>query len=155
MPEVNQLTARPKQLSSQQAAALTQRQDALEEGMDRLVTATETLSANFKDHSSMLKQANNITNDILDALEETAAVAASMNESFFMSVSTRSWWPFVVFPTASLVMGSYGLPPSIVRNLGLLAFGEAVGFVVSSYDQLTTFVIGSLESSTNTTASSL
>jgi hypothetical protein len=123
--------------------------------MDRLVTATETLSANFKDHSSMLKQANNITNDILDALEETAAVASSMNESFFMSVTTRSWWPFLVFPTASLVMGSYGLPPSIFRNLGLLAFGEAVGFVVSSYDQLTTFVIASLESTANTTASSL
>ncbi|KAG7286055.1 hypothetical protein NEMBOFW57_008358 [Staphylotrichum longicolle] len=143
------------QLSSQQAATLTQRQDALEQGMDRLVTATETLSAKFEDHSGMLKQANNITNDILDALEETAAVASSMNESFFTRVTTRSWWPFVVFPTASLVMGSYGLPPSIFRNLGLLAFGEAVGFVVSSYDQLSTFVIGSLGDTANTTVSSL
>jgi hypothetical protein len=124
--------------------------------MDRLVTATEILSTKLTDHSSMLKQANNITNDILDALEETAAVASSMNESFFMSATTRSWWPFVVFPTASLVMGSYGLPPSIVRNIGLLAFGEAVGFVVSSYQQLTTQLFGLVgEVTANTTASSL
>ncbi|KAK4155712.1 nuclear fusion protein KAR5 [Chaetomidium leptoderma] len=144
------------QLSNQQATVLAQRQDIVEQGMNRLVTAAETMTTKFEDHSSMLKQANNITNDILDALEETAAVASSMNESFFMSATTRSWWPFVVFPTASLVMGSYGLPPSILRNIGLLAFGEAVGFVVSSYDQLTTQLFGSLEEiATNTTASSL
>ncbi|KAK4105276.1 hypothetical protein N658DRAFT_503445 [Parathielavia hyrcaniae] len=145
------------QLSSQQAAALAQRQDSLEQGMDRLVTATETLSTKFDDHSSMLRQANNITNDILDTLEETAAVASSMSESFFMSATTRSWWPFVVFPTASLVMGSYGLPPSIVRNIGLLALGEVVGFVVSSYEQLTVHSFGSVAETvmTNTTASSL
>jgi hypothetical protein len=124
--------------------------------MDRLATATETLTTKFDDHSTMLKQANNITNDILDALEETAAVASSMNDSFFMRATTRSWWPFVVFPTASLVMGSYGLPPSILRNLGLLAFGEGVGFVVSSYQQLTTQFFGSIDAiATNTTAPSL
>jgi hypothetical protein len=33
-------------------------------------------------------------------------------------------------------MGSYGLPPSILRNLALLAVGEAFGIVVSSYDQV-------------------
>lgn len=145
-----------QQLSGQQAAVLAQRQDSLEQGMGRLVTATETLSAEFKGHSSMLKEASNITNEILDALEGTAAAASSINDSFFMSATTRSWWPFVVFPTASLVMGSYGLPPSIFRNLGLLAFGEAVGFVVSSYEQLTAQLFSSLEGvATNTTASSL
>jgi hypothetical protein len=128
--------------------------------MDRLVTATETLSTKFDDHAGMLKQASNITNDILDALEETAAVASSMSESFFASATTRSWWPFVVFPTASLVMGSYGLPPSILRNLGLLAFGEVVGFAVSSYAQLTAQLFGSLSleeiaTATNATAASL
>jgi hypothetical protein len=124
--------------------------------LDLLATATETLTTKFDDHSTMLKQANNITNDILDALEETAAVASSMSDSFFMRATSRSWWPFVVFPTAFLVMGSYGLPPSILRNLGLLAFGEGVGFVVSSYQQLTTQLFGSMEAiATNTTASSL
>jgi hypothetical protein len=123
--------------------------------MGRLATATETLSAKLEDHSSMLKQANNITNDILDSLEETAAAAASITESFFLGATTRSWWPFFVFPTASLVMGSYGLPPSILRNLGLLAAGEFVGFLVSSYDQLTAQFFGGWHAAANNTASSL
>lgn len=141
----------PKQLSSQHAALLAQRQDALEQDMDRVLIKTEALSTKLEDHSSMLKQANNITNDILDALEETAAVASSVNQSFFMSATTRSWWPFVVFPAASLVMGSYGLPPSIMRNLGLLALGEAIGFIVSSYEKLTSQLLFFPEITTNTT----
>ncbi len=122
--------------------------------MDRLVTAAEQLSTKFETHSTMLKQANNITNDILDALEETAIMASWMSESF-LAATTKSWWPFVVFPTASLVLGSYGLPPSILRNIGLLAFGEVVGFIVSSSDQLTTHLPHSQEIKANFTASSV
>ncbi|KAL2135786.1 hypothetical protein VTI74DRAFT_6991 [Chaetomium olivicolor] len=144
------------QFTNQQAAVLAQRQDNLEQGMDRLAAATETLSMKLEGHSSMLNQANNITNDILDALEETAAAASSLNATFFMRATSRSWWPFIVFPTASLVMGSYGLPPSIMRNIGLLAFGEALGFVVSSYEQITTTLSGFSEViATNATASAL
>ncbi|KAL1841648.1 hypothetical protein VTJ49DRAFT_6754 [Mycothermus thermophilus] len=145
------------QFSNQQASMLAQRQDHLEHGMDRLVTATETLTTKFQDHYHILHQANNLTNDILDALEETAAVASSMQESFLTRVTTRSWWPFIVFPTASLVIGSYGLPPSMVRNIGLLAFGEVVGFVVSSYEQITGVIFGSVAevAGVNSTAGSL
>ncbi|KAL2150672.1 hypothetical protein VTH82DRAFT_7235 [Thermothelomyces myriococcoides] len=144
------------QLSHHQTTALAQRQETLEKGVERLNTATEELVAKFEDHSSTITQVSNITNDILDSLEETAAVVSSMNESLFASSAARSWWPFVVFPTASLVMGSYGLPPSIFRNIGLLAFGEVIGFVVSSYDQLEGKFLGSLEDiATNTTAPSL
>lgn len=124
--------------------------------MDRLVTATEKLSTKFDDHSTLLKQASNITNDILDTLEETAATASSLSESFFSRVTTHSWWPFVVFPTASLVMGSYGLPPSMLRNIGLLAFGETVGFTVSWYEHISTRLFGAVEEiATNATVSAL
>lgn len=124
--------------------------------MDRLLTTTESLSSKLDDHSGMLKQANNITSDILDALEDTAAAAASLNQSFLTTVTTQSWWPFIVFPTASLVMGSYGLPPSIFRNLGLFALGEVIGFTVSSYDRITShFFFSSTEVISNNTASSL
>ncbi|EAQ91634.1 hypothetical protein CHGG_03569 [Chaetomium globosum CBS 148.51] len=51
--------------------------------------------------------------------------------------------------------GSYGLPPSILRNLALLALGGLVGFMVSSYDQLTTQLFGALQATANITASSL
>lgn len=86
----------------------------------------------------MLKQAKNITNEILDALEETATAALTVNESMFKTATTKSWWPFLVCPSAALVLGSYGMPPSMLRNFGLLAFGEAIGFFVSSYGDLTT-----------------
>lgn len=105
--------------------------------MDRILEVTEALSTKFDDHSATLIQAKNITNEILGSLEGTAAAALSVNESLFNSAATRSWWPFVICPTASLVLGSYGLPPSILRNFGLLAFGEAIGFAISSYSKLT------------------
>ncbi|KAK4201093.1 hypothetical protein QBC40DRAFT_348104 [Triangularia verruculosa] len=126
------------QFQNQQAVALAQRQDALEQGVDRILAATEKLSDKVEEHTASLKQASNITNEILDALEETAAAALTVNESLFKTATTRSWWPFVVCPAASLVLGSYGLPPSMLRNFGLLALGEAIGFLVSAYGDLTT-----------------
>jgi hypothetical protein len=145
-----------QKLSDHQAAALAQRQGTLEQGMDRLVTVSETLSTTFGHHSSMIKQANNITNELLDALEATAAVASSMNKSFSTTVTTRSFWPLVVFPTAFLVVGSYGLSPSVVRNIGLLGLGEAAGLVFSSYWGLTVHQFDFEEQVVmNTTASSL
>lgn len=144
----------PKQVSDQQAAVLTQRQIDLHHGMDRLAIATETLSVKLEDHATTLKQANNITNDILDSLEATADVASSVNKSF-LRATTGGWWPFFVFPTASLVMGSYGLPPSILRNLALLTLGGLVGFIVSSYDQLTAQFVNALGATANITASPL
>ncbi|VBB80146.1 Putative protein of unknown function [Podospora comata] len=127
-----------KRVNDGMAVALAQRQDALEQGVDRILAATEKLSDEVEDHTSMLKQAKNITNEILDALEETATAALTVNESMFKTATTKSWWPFLVCPSASLVLGSYGMPPSMLRNFGLLAFGEAIGFLVSSYGDLTT-----------------
>ncbi|KAK4180081.1 hypothetical protein QBC36DRAFT_358296 [Triangularia setosa] len=126
------------QFQNQQAAALAQRQDALEQGVDRILAATDKLSDKVEDHTTMLKQANNITNEILDALEETAAAALTVNELLFKTATTKSWWPFIVCPSASLVLGSYRLQPSMLRNFGLLALGEGIGFLVSSYGDLTT-----------------
>ncbi|KAK3939063.1 nuclear fusion protein KAR5 [Diplogelasinospora grovesii] len=144
------------EVSNRQAAELAHRQDTLEQGMGRLITVTETLSTTYKDHTHMLKQANNITNDILDALEETAATASSVNQSLFKDAASTSWWPYIVCPTVSLVMGSYGLPPSAFRNLGLLALGEAVGLLFASFDQLTNSLSFSTpEAIANTTVSSL
>ncbi|CCC06625.1 unnamed protein product [Sordaria macrospora k-hell] len=124
------------ELSNQQAAALARRQDNLEQGMDRLLAVTETLATKYEDQTQRLQQASNITNEILDILEDTAEAASLVNESFLTGAPSRSWWPYLVCPTASLVMGSYGLPPSAIRNLALLALGEVAGFMVSSYEQI-------------------
>ena len=84
----------------------------------------------------MLVQARNITNEILDTLESTASSATEIKGSLLRDSGARGWWPFVICPTASLVMGSYGLPPSAFRNLGLVALGEVLGLVISSYNRL-------------------
>ncbi|KAK3998329.1 nuclear fusion protein KAR5 [Cladorrhinum sp. PSN332] len=125
------------QFSNQQAAALSERQDTLEKGMDRILEATETLSTKFDDHSTTLTQARNLTNEILDSLEGTAVAALSVNESLFKSATTQSWWPLIVCPTVSVYVGSLGLPPSVLRNFGLAAFGEVIGIAISAYSRLT------------------
>ncbi|KAI2607970.1 hypothetical protein GGR54DRAFT_651948 [Hypoxylon sp. NC1633] len=100
--------------------------------MQRLAVATETLTANHNDHVHSLSQARNMTFEILDTLENTAAAASYVSSSLLKQSSGSSWWPYIWCPAASLVLGSYGLSPSMSRNLVLLALGEAAGFAVSS-----------------------
>ncbi|KAB5566667.1 hypothetical protein GE09DRAFT_1187170 [Coniochaeta sp. 2T2.1] len=125
------------ELSRHQADALAQRQEKLESNLDRLISASETLASHQAAHSHLLQQASNITSELLDGLESTASAATRIGKSVFDYTATQSnWWPYVVCPTVSLVMGSYGLPPSIVRNLGLVVVGEVFGFVVASFDDI-------------------
>ncbi|KAI1846223.1 hypothetical protein JX266_007748 [Neoarthrinium moseri] len=119
-----------------QAAELEYRQANVEEGMMRLADITENLSGKYNDHTQLLHQAQNMTDEILDALQDTAAAAAIVGDAFSKQPPISSWWPFIWCPAASLVMGSYGLPPSAGRNLGLVALGEFVGFMVSSAQSL-------------------
>ncbi len=123
------------------------------QGLGRLVAATETLSSKFDTHAELLSQANNVTNDIVGILEVTSAKAALINESLRQEVAHHGWWPYIVCPTVSLVMGSYGLPPSAFRNLGLLALGEVVGLLVSFSTAFNgTFTYPRMGAAVNTTA---
>ncbi|KAI1473170.1 uncharacterized protein F4812DRAFT_454985 [Daldinia caldariorum] len=110
------------ELSRLQAAELESRQSNLEEGMNRLINITENLAIKYDDHTSLLRQAHNITNAILVTLENTAASAVNINKSVLKQLANSSWWP-IWCPAASLVLGSYGLPPSGIRNLALLTLG--------------------------------
>ncbi|KAK3332002.1 hypothetical protein B0T19DRAFT_448369 [Cercophora scortea] len=124
------------EISNAHAAELAARQNTLEKGMDHLLVLSERLSQQHSMHTYMLKSATNLTSDILDVLEETASAASSVNKSFLEEATSGTWWPYFICPTVSLVMGSYGLPPSALRNLGLVALGEAIGFLVSSYGEI-------------------
>ncbi|RYP29346.1 hypothetical protein DL767_006762 [Monosporascus sp. MG133] len=112
------------ELSRLRAVELQRRQDILEHGLQRLVDVTEGLSTKYDDHTELLYRARNMTSDILSTLEDTAASASFIGDSFSKHDSASSWWPYIWCPAASLVMGSYGLPPSALRNLGLLALGQ-------------------------------
>ncbi|KAI1129393.1 hypothetical protein F5Y10DRAFT_291136 [Nemania abortiva] len=119
-----------------QAAELESKQDNLEQGMQRLIDISDTLASKYDAHTDLLEQAQNITNDILDTLEKTATSAFSFGDVYSGQSPLASWWPYIWCPVVSLVMGSYGLPPSLIRNVGLLALGETAGFIISSFPSL-------------------
>ncbi|KAI1211431.1 uncharacterized protein F4807DRAFT_459010 [Annulohypoxylon truncatum] len=118
------------EFSRLQAVELETRQNSLEEGMQRLIGVSENLATGYGDHVNHLHQMHNKTNDILETLENTASSAVYVKHSVLRQ-SSSSWWPYIWCPAASLVLGSYGLPPSGTRNLGLLVLGEAAGFTLS------------------------
>ncbi|KAI3321179.1 hypothetical protein HD806DRAFT_198165 [Xylariaceae sp. AK1471] len=124
------------EISRLQAADLESRQDSLEQGMQRLIDISDGLTSKYDTHTDLLEQAQNITNEILDTLGDTAASAATLGDAFQGHSSLTSWWPYIWCPAASLVMGSYGLPPSMLRNIGLVALGETAGFIISSLSSL-------------------
>ena len=97
---------------------------------------TENLSSKYDAHAYVLVQAQNLTNDILDTLETSAHSASSIQDALTQHYGGRNWWPYIICPVVSLVAGSYGLPPSAFRNLGLLALGGVVAFIISFYDKL-------------------
>ncbi|KAI0112407.1 hypothetical protein GGR51DRAFT_506922 [Nemania sp. FL0031] len=119
-----------------QAADLESRQGNLEQGMLRLIDMSDTLVSKYDAHTDLLQQAQNITNEILDTLEETAASASTFGDALSGQRSLTSRWPYIWCPVVSLVMGSYGLPPSLIRNLALVALGETAGFIISSSPSL-------------------
>jgi hypothetical protein len=81
-----------------------------------------------------LQQAGNITEEILDTLEQTSSIAFTMNKSVIKDAMSTTWWPHILWPAASLIMGSYGLPPSASRNIFLIFLGELVAFSASHFD---------------------
>ncbi|KAK9770068.1 hypothetical protein SCAR479_13257 [Seiridium cardinale] len=131
------------ELAHRQSAELETRQAHLEEGMVRLVDVTEVLAKQYDQHTYLLHQAQDMTNEILDTLEDTAASAAIVGDAFAKQSSATSWWPYIWCPAASLVMGSYGLPPSAMRNIALVALGEFAGLMVS-FVQLIPFSLPSI-----------
>ncbi|TRX94325.1 hypothetical protein FHL15_004792 [Xylaria flabelliformis] len=97
---------------------LESRQDNLEQGMQRLIDISDKLASKYDTHTDILQQAQNITNEILDTLENTAtAVSVGFLGQDFM----KSLWSYVGCPFLFLVTGSYGLSSSTLRNLSLIA----------------------------------
>lgn len=99
--------------------------------MVRLLSIADNLTSEHEAHAHALDAASNLTYDILDVLGKTATQAANMQQSVFRDVKVGGLWPHVVCPVISLIYGSYGLPPSLMRNVGLFAVGEAVALLTS------------------------
>ncbi|KAH7151823.1 hypothetical protein B0J13DRAFT_619442 [Dactylonectria estremocensis] len=111
---------------------LFQNQANLEAGMGRLEALADNLLVKFDSHEGRLEQAEQQAVRILDTLDAAIESTAVFSHSFFGGFGLSELWPYVLFPVASLIMGSYGLEPSIGRNIWLVSIGELIGCVVSS-----------------------
>lgn len=61
---------------------------------------------------------------MLETLDEASAIATTVRGSIGGNQDIFAWWPYIVCPVFSLVLGSYRLPPSGIRNLGLVVLGK-------------------------------
>lgn len=93
--------------------------------MQRLLDVGDALSTQYDDHSHHLQRAKDMTAEILVSLQDTADSATTVGEAMVRRSAVGSWWPYIWCPAASLVMGSYNLPPSAIRNVALVALGES------------------------------
>ncbi|KAK0617266.1 hypothetical protein B0T14DRAFT_568789 [Immersiella caudata] len=119
------------EISTERVASLAQQQDSLEQGFDKLLVTASILSNNFDEHTEKLQQATNATDGLLGTLEETTNTAARLTQSL-SSIGFGSWLPYILCPAFTVVVGSYGLEPSPLRNFVLGALGEALGFLISA-----------------------
>ncbi|KAH7261032.1 uncharacterized protein BKA55DRAFT_504888 [Fusarium redolens] len=103
-------------------------------GMGKLEELAEDLLVKYDDHESRLDKAFRKTGQVLDILDATSASATGLQSSVFGSFGLSGVWPYIICPFLSLAMGSYGLQPSLVRNIWLVGFGELMGMIVSKAD---------------------
>ncbi|KAH7161431.1 hypothetical protein EDB81DRAFT_644198 [Dactylonectria macrodidyma] len=107
---------------------LFQHQATLEAGMEKLESLADNLLVQFDSHEGRLEQAQQKATRILDTLDTAAESAAVFRNSIFGGFGMSGLWPYVLFPVASLMMGSYGLEPSIGRNIWLVGIGMCEDF---------------------------
>ncbi|OHF00279.1 nuclear membrane fusion protein Kar5 [Colletotrichum orchidophilum] len=125
------------ELSHLRVVEMAGRQDYLEKGLQKLLDTTDDISSKYESHSERLSHAVRISGDLLETLDNMATSTSEVRGSFDHRPGWTSWIPYVACPAASLLMGSYGLPPSAARNLGLIALGEFAGFIMSYAKYLT------------------
>lgn len=70
------------------------------------------------------------------AVTGNIATIGNAQKSSLYGLGISHWMPYIIGPVATLLLGSYGLEPSATRNLGLVALGEVVGFVISQVQGL-------------------
>jgi hypothetical protein len=93
-------------------------------GMGRLEELADDLLVKYENHESQLDQALRKSSQVLDILDATAASVAGLQGYVFGGFGLSRLWPYIFCPILSLAMGSYGLSPSLGRNLWLIGLGK-------------------------------
>lgn len=92
--------------------------------MERLEGFAHTLSQQQAHHQESLEKAHLVATRLTDTLEIASSSATTLGASVSKGLGLSGWWPYIFCPAASLVMGSYGLPPSAGRNILLIGLGR-------------------------------
>ncbi|KHN99097.1 uncharacterized protein MAM_02795 [Metarhizium album ARSEF 1941] len=116
--------------SESQLSSVMHKQEQVHGGMEKLNLLADLVADKDKAHQEMLQSAQNKTADLLASLEAASLSMGSLRSSF-TDTGLAGWWPYIVCPAASLVLGSYGLQPSVSRNILLLGAGEIAGFFMA------------------------
>lgn len=91
--------------------------------MARLETIADTLSSKYIAHEATLDHAQQRAQEISDKLTSAANSATAFQGYLSRGFGVAGWWPYIYCPAVSLLLGSYGLPPSAARNFLLIGIG--------------------------------
>ena len=83
----------------------------------------EVLSTKQELQLSSLDASQKLADDLRTTLGSLATSASTLQNSVFQKLDLTRWMPLLLAPAAALTLGSYGLPPSMFRNLLLLVIG--------------------------------
>ncbi|TLD23714.1 hypothetical protein PspLS_06925 [Pyricularia sp. CBS 133598] len=122
------------ELSRLEAAELSERQNTMANGLVRLENMTEQLVEKYDNHSAKLESVRNMTNGIVETLSDAHILAAATKNTF--AFRSSGWLTCVTFPLGFVLAGSYGLSPSLARNMLLAALREGLALLWSSRDLL-------------------
>jgi hypothetical protein len=99
------------------------------QGIQRAAKMQKVFVVQQREQNKMLEQAQNSTLAVLATLTRTATASDDLASIMAGRLSWSSpLWSYIWCPVVSLMLGSYGLPPSAPRNLALLAAGKSLLF---------------------------
>jgi hypothetical protein len=94
--------------------------------MNRLQDTAETLRANQQGQIDDFYVAQESVQAVLANIQAMEASTDRIKGRLLSNFSWNGWWPYVLCPITSLLIGSYRLAPSATRNLLLLGLGEQI-----------------------------
>lgn len=99
--------------------------------MSRLQDIAETLWLRQEHQVADFSIAEESMRGVLGSIKSLESSTERIKGNLLTGVSWSGWWPYIVCPAMSLVIGSYRLAPSASRNLLLLGLGGYLIFTPS------------------------
>jgi hypothetical protein len=92
--------------------------------MSKISDMADYLLSQQDQHLHSLDQAQQSMAQVLDTLDHVSASTANIGITLGQAANLGGWWPHILCPAVSLVMGSYRMPPSAFRNILLVGIGQ-------------------------------